>query len=172
MNNSGIGNMGGNMEGTPISQLLNDVNNVSNIPARINNNVNDIKQIVNRLNQEDKIEKEQKRKKKVIEKDTETETDDQPVISEKKSKKKLKEQKIKEDDRFKIPEIVKDAGLIWLIYLVLSINIVKNFIANYMTVLNPNDEGVVSFKGVAAYGLLLALLFLITKFGLKHFDKY
>ena len=88
MNNSGIGNMGGNMEGTPISQLLNDVNNVSNIPARINNNINDIKQIVNRLNQEDKIEKEQKRKKKVIEKDTDTETDDQPIISEKKSKKK------------------------------------------------------------------------------------
>ena len=63
--NKGISNMGGNMEGTPISQLLNDVNNVSNIPARINNNINDIKQIVNRLNQEDKIEKEQKRKKKV-----------------------------------------------------------------------------------------------------------
>ena len=53
--------MGGNMEGTPISQLL---NNAESIPTRVKNNVNvnDIKYIVNKLNQEDKIEKEQKKK--------------------------------------------------------------------------------------------------------------
>ena len=175
--------MGGNMEGTPISQLL---NNAESIPTRVKNNVNvnDIKYIVNKLNQEDKIEKEQK-KNKYTKKDTDTETDelDEEVIPDKKKKKKDNKKNIKiselnnskqvtESNRFKIPELIKDAGLIWVIYLVLSINIVKNFIAKYMSVLNPNEEGVVSFKGVAAYGLLLALLFLVVKFSLRHFDKY
>ena len=49
---------------------------------------------------------------------------------------------------------------------------IKNFIAKYITALNPNEEGVVTFKGVVVYGFLLALLYLITKFSLKHFDKY
>ena len=178
MNNSGISNMGGNMEGTPITQLL---NNVENIPKRVSNNVNDIKYIVNKLNQEDKLEKEQK-KRKYVNKDTETDTDEVIIPEKKKNKKdnkkntKTKKSKdsdeLTESNNFKIPELIKDAGLIWIIYLVLSINLVKNFIANYMTVLNPNEEGVVSFKGVATYGLLLALLFLVIKFSLKHFDKY
>ena len=189
---NGISNMGGNMQGTPISQLLNDndnndnndnndTNNTINVPIKVPKQINDIKKLVNTINEKEQDEKNKKRKLKKIEY-TDEDTDD--IITSKKINKSKKidtdtdEEDNKKDKKknkniaFQIPEIIKDTGLIWVIYLVLSINIIQKFIAKYMTSLNPNEDGVIPFKGVAAYGLILALLYLVIKFALKYFDKY
>jgi len=185
-NNLGISNMGGNMQGTPIAQILNNVDN--NVLTNQNNSIH---KLVKKINDNDKIQKLKKIKKENNDDDDndnnididDNDIDDIDDIDDNNKKKYIKKDikknkrnknniTKKEKDIFQIPELIKDAGLIWIIYLVLSINIIKNFVAQYLTVLNPNEEGVVSFKGVAIYGFLLAIMYIVIKFGLQHFNKY
>ena len=65
---------------------------------------------------------------------------------------------------FKIPEFVKDPLLIWIIFIFLSQNFIKQLIGKYVQHINPNEEGVVSFLGVVIYGLIFAVLFALIKF--------
>ena len=89
--------------------------------------------------------------------DTETDTDDnkKPVKVEKKFKFKIP---------FKIPEFVRDPLLIWIIFILLSQNFIKQLIGKYVKQINPNEEGVVTFMGVVIYGLIFAVLFGLIKF--------
>lgn len=190
--NNGISNMGGNMQGTPISQLLNNNQNNNQTmynatpsppatnPIYIPSKPTSIKQIVNKINKQS--QKEKSKKKYKIE-ETDDDDDDKDNTKDKDDKEEDIEEDIEEDDDnnnkkdkkdkdLQIPEIIKDAGLIWIIYLVLSVNIIKEFIGNYIKYINPNTEGVVEFKGVIVYGLLLSILFLVSKLSLKYFNKY
>lgn len=90
-------------------------------------------------------------------KDTDTDTDEEKkeVKVEKKSKFKLP---------FKIPEFFRDPLLIWIIFILLSQNFIKQLIGKYVKQINPNEDGVVSFMGVVIYGLIFAVLFGLIKF--------
>ena len=169
MNNGpSISSMGG---GTPISKLRKDVivaKSQKQIETDIYNDeyINEsdrnshIKNLVEDINNE--IEDGKKKKVKVV-KDTETETEE-----EKPKKKKSKSSFF----NFSIPEMVKDPILIWIIYMLMSQNFFKKLIGKYITQINPNEEGVVSFTGIAVYGLILVVLYTLIKFLLKQLKKY
>ncbi len=175
--NSGprISEMGG---GTPISQLRKDVvkskstliediiNNDTESTKSIKNNK--IKFIVDDINNDSDIgpKKNSKKKYEDVEKDEEDEEDEN---DEEDDKEKIKEKKKKKSDylNFSIPEMLKDPVLIWLIYMLMSQNFFKNLVGKYLTSINPNEEGVVTFSGVAMYGLILVALFTLIKFILK-----
>ena len=179
---NGIADMGGNMNGTPITQLI------SNFPSPPKQNYfqqnysdestvskkKSIKKIIDELNNDNIKQKKLKNKKK-----KNTKTDEDNDSKENKEDKEDKEDKEEDDDDIKykkskniIPEILKDLLLIWVIFIILSNGIIKNFIAKYINAINPDDTGVVRFKGIAVYGLLLASLYVIIKLGLKYFNKY
>ena len=168
VNSPSISSMGG---GTPISQLRKDVA-IAKSQKKINTDIYDdeytneydrnshIKNLVEDINNE--IEDGKKKKVKVV-KDTETETEE-----EKPKKKKTKSSFF----NFSIPEMVKDPILIWVIFMLMSQNFFKKLIGKYITQINPNDEGVVSFTGVAVYGLILVVLYTLIKLLLKQIKKY
>ena len=55
----------------------------------------------------------------------------------------------------------------------MSQNFFKNLVGKYITSINPNDDGVVTFKGVALYGIVLVSLYTLIKFLLKQvLNKY
>ncbi len=173
MNNNGpsISAMGG---GTPISQLRKDVAvaksqkqiELDTYDAHTDNYTTEsdrnshIKNLVEDINNE--IEDGKKKKVKVV-KDTDTDTEE-----EKPKKKKSKNSFF----NFTIPEMVKDPILIWVIYMLMSQNFFKKLIGKYLTQINPNEEGVVSFTGIAIYGLVMVVLFTLIKFLLKQIKKY
>jgi hypothetical protein len=123
--------------------------------------------------QYENIEKKNKKKKDKEEKEEEEEEDD-IKISKKELKEKMKNLIEKEtfegsekylrvifDEKFTF----KEFGLLFAIYFLMSQDMVKDFISNYFTSLNPDETGKVSMKGVLVYGLLMCVLFfLIRKF--------
>ncbi len=117
--------------------------------------------LINQINiDSDSDESKPKKKKKIKSKksnDTDTDTDDDKknIKPEKKSRFKLP---------FKIPEFVRDPLLIWIIFILLSQNFIKQLIGKYVHQINPNEDGVVSFLGVVIYGLIFAVLFGLVKF--------
>jgi len=172
MQNNGpsISSMGG---GTPITQLRRDV---ASIPRPTSSNdeltrtesekYDDIKYIVEDIN--NNIEESKKKKKKA---DTETDTDTDIEESDKKDKKKKKKKSNTSFD-VNIPEMIKDPILIWLIYMLMSQNFFKKLIGNYIPLINPNDDGVVTFTGIATYGVILVAIYSFIKLILKQLDKY
>jgi len=58
---------------------------------------------------------------------------------------------------------IKDFILLFSIYFILSQDMIKDFFANYFTCLNPDDEGKVGVKGVIVYGLILTIIFMLSK---------
>lgn len=187
--NSGprISEMGG---GTPITQLRKDIIklNTTTIEDIINNDTestksikkNKIKYIVDDINNDSDIGpiKKYKRKDKKDnnknkddddEKDEEDDDDEDEEYKEEKPKKK----KSSYGFNYNIPEMLKDPVLIWLIYMLMSQNFFKTLIGKYLTSINPNEEGVVTFTGVAMYGLILVALYTLIKFIFKTIlNKY
>lgn len=58
---------------------------------------------------------------------------------------------------------IKDFILLFSIYFILSQDMIKDLFANYFTCLNPDDEGKVGVKGVIVYGLILTIIFMLSK---------
>ena len=56
---------------------------------------------------------------------------------------------------------IKDFIIIFVLYFILSQEMIKDFFSNYFTSLNPDDEGKINVQGVIIYGLILAILFVI-----------
>jgi len=100
----------------------------------------------------------------------------------KKKKKKNKEKTLKEDvqDYIEksnplpstnnyIPSIFddyfnyKDFLVLFILYFILSQDMIKDFFARYFSSLNPDDEGKVNIQGVIIYGLILTVLFIIIR---------
>lgn len=63
------------------------------------------------------------------------------------------------DDCFSI----KDFIILFVIYFLLSQDMIKEFFSKYFTSLNPDDEGKVNIQGVIIYGLILTVLFMVSK---------
>lgn len=59
--------------------------------------------------------------------------------------------------------------ILLILYLILSTQTVKDFIGKYISQINPNDNGVVSFTGILIYGLILCVLFYIVN---KYLPKF
>jgi len=109
----------------------------------------------NKINKINKLNKSKKGKNINTDNDPDTDDDKKDIKIEKKSKFKLP---------FQIPEFIKDPLLIWVIFILLSQNFIKQLIGKYVKQINPNEEGVVSFIGVVIYGLIFAVLFGLIKF--------
>lgn len=124
--------------------------------------------LINQINTDSDESKPKKKKtklnrknksKKAKDSDTETDTD---ADEEKKEVKVEKKSKFKLP--FRIPEFIRDPLLIWIIFILLSQNFIKQLIGKYVKQINPNEDGVVSFMGVVIYGLIFAVLFGLIKF--------
>lgn len=57
----------------------------------------------------------------------------------------------------------KDFLVLFILYFILSQEMIKDFIAKYFSSLNPDSEGKVGVQGVIIYGLLLTTLFMIVR---------
>jgi hypothetical protein len=168
MQQQSISSMGG---GTPITQLRRDITSlpVSSSPPspalsssgydEMNGEENKMKFLVDEINNDSDIGPRKKKVKTVY---IETETEEQPDEKPKKKKK---------SSSFNIPEIFKDSILIWIIYMLMSQNFFKNLVGKYLTSINPNEEGIVTFSGIAMYGLVLVTLYILIKFILKQMWK-
>ena len=57
----------------------------------------------------------------------------------------------------------KDFLVLFVLYFVLSQEMIKDFFAKYFSCLNPDDEGKIGIQGVIIYGLILTVLFMVIK---------
>jgi len=65
---------------------------------------------------------------------------------------------------FKIPEILKEPLIILIIFIIMSLQPVRDTFGKYINVINPNQQtGEVSILGITIYGLIFALLFVAIK---------
>jgi hypothetical protein len=58
---------------------------------------------------------------------------------------------------------IKDFILLFSIYFILSQDMIKDLFGGYFTCINPDDEGKVGVKGVIVYGLILTIIFMLSK---------
>ena len=57
----------------------------------------------------------------------------------------------------------KDFILLFSIYFILSQDMIKDIFSQYFTCINPDDYGRVGAKGVIIYGLILSIIFMVTR---------
>jgi hypothetical protein len=57
----------------------------------------------------------------------------------------------------------KDFLILFILYFVLSQEMIKDFFSKYFSSLNPDDEGKIGVQGVIIYGLVLTILFMVIK---------
>jgi hypothetical protein len=104
------------------------------------------------------------------------------IRHDKKNKTKHKKKKFKNDDsksddshsdennknevsiKSTIASFLKEPILLWVLFIILSIAPVKDMIGKYISVINPDENGVVGMAGVASYGLILVVLFTIIRY--------
>ena len=89
-------------------------------------------------------------------------------MKKKNKKRKIKKENSKTIENFNSEEnsyfdIFREGLLLWIIYMILSQNIVKNIFGLLIDALNPNDNGVYDVYGVSIYGIILVILFLVFK---------
>ncbi len=57
----------------------------------------------------------------------------------------------------------KDFIILFILYFILSQEMIKDFFAKYFTSLNPDNEGKIGIQGVIIYGLILTVLFMVLR---------
>ncbi len=57
----------------------------------------------------------------------------------------------------------KDFLILFILYFILSQEMIKDFFAKYFNCLNPDDEGKINIQGVIVYGLILTIFFMLIK---------
>lgn len=152
----------GNTDGTPIDMLRADLKQLEDI-----NNDNEsvrIKELVNDINGDLDIESDKSTEKpiKVYSKKNKTNDDtDTDTDSDIKSKKSKKNSNKKKSNG--LVDTLFDAVLLFVIYMLMSQHFIKSFIGTYISVINGNEDGVVTNFGVAVYGLIFIILFVLAK---------
>lgn len=69
-----------------------------------------------------------------------------------------------------LPPFIKEIIILTILYYILSMGIVKKSIGDYITYINPDQDGNVSFIGIIIYGLLLATIFIVVRsLALKYY---
>jgi len=62
-----------------------------------------------------------------------------------------------------IPEYLHEPLIIFVIYMILSLDIVKKALASYIPQLKPNGDGNVQLVGIAVYGMILGIIYSVVK---------
>jgi len=57
----------------------------------------------------------------------------------------------------------KDFLILFVLYFVLSQEMIKDFFGKYFSSLNPDNEGKVGVQGVIIYGLILTIFFMMIR---------
>lgn len=97
--------------------------------------------------------------------DTETEEETEEEVEENSSGEADRDKKEVIPMKKRVVNFVKEPLLLWAIFMVLSQDFVKKLIGNYIESIVPDrDTGAVGFAGIAAYGLVLVISFVILKY--------
>ena len=163
-----------NTDGTPIGLLRNDLNN------NVNNNDNkdndshysvgsidtttDIRNLVNEINTNIKSKKENDDKNNIDVNDINDINDISDISDTKKNNEKTKNKK-KKNNKYKVPmeDYLYDFVLLFIIFMLMSQDFVKNFIGSYIKIININEKGIVPISGVATYGVIFVTVFILSK---------
>ena len=177
------------LEGTNINDLTN-MNYKSKKPNLINKNI--LKTITNEIISNLKeSSRDEDYPDKVLDDDIEDNIEDniedeEELFYNKKNKKKKNKEKLDElikdnienfvEDKIPVKNSknvlsylfddcfgVKDFILLFSIYFILSQDMIKDLFSGYFTCLNSDDEGKVGVKGVIVYGLILTIIFMLSK---------
>jgi hypothetical protein len=62
-----------------------------------------------------------------------------------------------------VPHNLKEPLILLIIYVIMSQSFVRELLGKYITILNPNEEGVVPIVGIIIYGIILVGLFMFVK---------
>lgn len=163
----------GNTDGTPITQLRQDVASIqkfndmdSHYSVESIKTSTDLREMINDINtniknqQTNENDKNELKNKNIKNKKNE-ESNDEEIKKMKKDKKDKKEKnkckKIEYDD------YIYDFILLFIIFMLMSQQFVKNFIGTYIKAININESGIVPFSGVVIYGLIFVSLFISSK---------
>jgi hypothetical protein len=170
-----------NMDGTPIEILRQDLkpqNNSRDDETQYTvgsiDTTTDIRNLVKEINTN--IESKTTNTKE--EKDTDTDTDDISHKSNKTKKskksniKKIKINKNKKNNKINVKktdlcntweDYLYDFILLFIIFMLMSQEFVKNFIGSKIKIINVNNNGVVPFSGVVVYGFIFVTVYICMK---------
>ena len=164
----------GNIDGTPIDLLRSDLKqSQNNFDSDINNDNESvrIKKLVNDINDDLRVdsdkssEKSYKSTNKNLD-DIDSDSDSDSESHNSYTKKNNKQNKQNKQSKQKLSGLVDtlfDAALLFVIYMLMSQHFIKSFIGTYINSINPNSEGYVSNFGVAVYGLIFIIIFVLSK---------
>jgi hypothetical protein len=138
--------------GTSIHEL-NRSNNMENIENKnINNLISSINNLIKTQNQPKKENNEIPQ--------TSNSSDKGEIIKTKR----IKVNNIKNNKNNNKIYILKEIGILTLIYLLLSIDGIKNIFGTFIKSINTDEQGNISFIGVIIYGIILSILFILTRY--------
>jgi hypothetical protein len=158
-----------NTDGTPIGLLRNDLNNNVNKDDESHYSVGsidtttDIRNLVNEINTNIKSKKENDTENDT-ENDDKNNLDVSGISDTKKNDEKAKKKK-KKNNKYKVPmeDYLYDFVLLFIIFMLMSQDFVKNFIGSYIKIININEKGIVPISGVATYGVIFVTVFILSK---------
>lgn len=64
---------------------------------------------------------------------------------------------------YKLPPIVREPVIIILIYIILSLDVVKKTLSTYIPQVKQTSDGNVLFTGVVVYALIFAIMYVVAK---------
>jgi len=157
----------GNTDGTPITQLRNDIpdkkkfnDDESNYSLDSIKTSTDLRQMIDNINNDIVSSKKQESNKISSDNDT---IEEEKKEEKKEQKKKDKKKKSKEKCKETLEDYIYDFILLYIIFMLMSQQFVKNFIGTYIKSININETGVVPFKGIAIYGVIFVSIFILSK---------
>jgi len=157
----------GNTDGTPITQLRNDIpdkkkfnDDESNYSLDSIKTSTDLRQMIDNINNDIVSSKKQESNKISSDNDT---IEEKKKEEKKEQKKKDKKKKSKEKCKETLEDYIYDFILLYIIFMLMSQQFVKNFIGTYIKSININETGVVPFKGIAIYGVIFVSIFILSK---------
>lgn len=108
--------------------------------------------------------------------DTEYEESGDDDVVQRQAKKTIKQIKnIKRDKSSKtesIKDIGRDAILLYILYIIFSTQICRNFIGKYVSIVRPNGDGEYTIVASLVYGFILVALYTILKMALMYITYY
>lgn len=92
------------------------------------------------------------------------ETDSDSSSDEEEKPKKRKQKKTKKSSfNFSLPFWMHEPLIIFILYVVLSLDITRNMVGKYISILAPDEDGNIGIIGVMLYGIILCSVFIIIK---------
>lgn len=87
----------------------------------------------------------------------------QPSIRPRQLQKQQKEQKDNDGIMGRVPMFLREPIIIVLIYVVLSLDIVKKTLSSYIPQIKPSADGSILFVGIIIYAMILAISYSVAK---------